>query len=89
MNGIQALYKCMEDPELELQSGEPHWYTYDEYVEEFDFVVKIRYLIKNDYKVRKRQSPIDACANEIYQVSSFASTNRIKEILAKHWPKGE
>jgi len=88
MNGIEALYKCMKDPELELLNGDD-WFTFDEYFDsesDSNPGPSMTGILNNDWQVRKRQSPIDACLEELDRSGAITKIH-VKEILLKHWPK--
>jgi len=88
MNGIEALYKCMNDPDLEFESKIfSKWFTYVEWRETCNVPSRV-FLFETGAHVHKRQSPIDACLETLLDIpiDSYTKEN-LKEILLKHWPK--
>ncbi len=98
MNGIEALYKCMQDPELEFQrAGFKRWYTFKEYLDSFiNTSIEISFLQSDGLEVRKRQSNLDKAVEEVCEllvdvlctdktaIQRPSTSSRIKEILKKY-----
>jgi len=84
MNGIEALYKTMEDPELESRFYEHGHFTFKERIKE-NHCFYLDDLNSDNWQIRKRQSNLDKAVDELSEVFiGGATTAQFKEILSKY-----
>ena len=85
MNGIEVLYKAMNDPELELKkvTHEFPWYSYREYVIAWPKTY-LGGLDCTEYEIRKKESNLDKAVNEMNNLFSNNQSEALAEILSKY-----